>query len=150
MTKAIGSVFELSVRYLLLLYTTGKKSLTESRLCAMDFIVTYSRDFDLASENLHGNSVYRYGEYASRCSMSSAAIKRLVLLGLITVGTNPNGFVYMISETGVDYCSSINSEYADCYCRQAYIVIDHFAQTTDTDLIRTILKKASAYGKEDA
>ena len=62
MAKALGSVFELSIRYLLLLHASGKDLLTESRLCAEDFICTYAADFGIAAENLNGNSGYRYGE----------------------------------------------------------------------------------------
>lgn len=83
MAKALGSVFELSIRYLLLLHVSGKKPLTESRLCAEDFICTYGADFGFAVENLNGSSGYRYGEYASRCSMANGAIRYLVLRGLI-------------------------------------------------------------------
>lgn len=82
MAKALGSVFELSIRYLLLLHASGKDPLTESRLCAEDFICTYAADFGIAAENLNGNSGYRYGEYASRCSMANDAIRHLVLRGM--------------------------------------------------------------------
>ena len=75
MTKAIGSVFELAMRYLLVLNSSGRKALTESRICAEDFICTYAADFGLADENLNGNSGYRYGEYASRCSLANDAIR---------------------------------------------------------------------------
>ena len=80
MAKALGSVFELSIRYLLLLHASGKDPLTESRLCAEDFICTYAADFGITAENLNGNSGYRYGEYASRCSMANDAIRHLVLM----------------------------------------------------------------------
>lgn len=148
MAKVLGSVFELAMRYLLLVYAAGKQPQTESRLCAEDFICTYAADFGLASENLNGNSGYRYGEYASRCSMSNSAIKYLVLNGLITATAESKGFVYRISSTGIEYCSTLDSEYADSYYRLAYAVIDHYAHTTDTELVRTIWAKASADGRE--
>lgn len=149
MAKALGSVFELSMRYLLLLHVSGKKPLTESRLCAEDFICTYAADFGFAAENLNGNSGYRYGEYASRCSMSSFAIKYLVLHGLIMVKADTQGFTYTITDVGSDYCSTLDSTYADCYVHLAYSVIDHFAQTTDAELVHAIWAKASVNGQEE-
>lgn len=149
MAKALGSVFELSMRYLLLLHVSGKKPITESRLCAEDFICTFAADFGLSSENLNGNSGYRYGEYASRCSMSSSAIKYLVLHGLIMPKADAQGFIYTITDAGSDYCSTLDSAYADSYCHLAYSVIDHFAQTADAELVRAIWAKASVDGKEE-
>ena len=106
MAKALGSVFELSIRYLLLLHASGKDPLTESRLCAEDFICTYAADFGIAAENLNGNSGYRYGEYASRCSMANDAIRHLVLRGMISVHADDRGFTYAITAAGSDYCST--------------------------------------------
>lgn len=113
MTKAIGSVFELAMRYLLVLNSSGRKALTESRICAEDFICTYAADFGLADENLNGNSGYRYGEYASRCSLANDAIRYLVLHGLISATADARGFTYTITRAGNDYCSTLNSDYAD-------------------------------------
>lgn len=149
MAKALGSVFELSMRYLLLLHVSRKKPLTESRMCAVDFICTYAADFGLSSENLNGNSGYRYGEYASRCSMSNSAVKHLVLHGLIMPQAGAQGFTYTITDTGSDYCSALDSTYAVDYCHQAYSVIEYFAQTGDAELVRTIWAKASADRKEE-
>jgi len=149
MAKSLGSVFELSMRYLLLLHVSGKKPLTESRLCAEDFICTYAADFGLTSENLNGNSGYRYSEYALRCSMSNSAIKYLALHGLIMPKADAQGFTYTITDAGSDYSSTLDSTYADSYCLLAYSVIDHFAQTADYELVRTIWAKASADEKEE-
>ena len=115
MAKALGSVFELSIRYLLLLHASGKDPLTESRLCAEDFICTYAADFGIAAENLNGNSGYRYGEYASRCSMANDAIRHLVLRGMISVHADDRGFTYAITAAGSDYCSTLNSAW---YCQE--------------------------------
>lgn len=99
MAKALGSVFELSIRYLLLLHMSGNKPLTESRLCADDFICTYAADFGLATENLNGSSGYRYGEYASRCSMANEAIRYLVLHGLIKPRATPSWVALHLSSS---------------------------------------------------
>lgn len=149
MAKALGSVFELSIRYLLLLHMSGNKPLTESRLCADDFICTYAADFGLATENLNGSSGYRYGEYASRCSMANEAIRYLVLHGLIKPNADANGFTYAITDAGIEYCSALNSAYADSYFQLAYTVIDHYACFTDAELVRHIWSKAASEGKEE-
>ena len=149
MAKALGSVFELSIRYLLLLHASGKDPLTESRLCAEDFICTYAADFGIAAENLNGNSGYRYGEYASRCSMANDAIRHLVLRGMISVHADDRGFTYAITAAGSDYCSTLNSAYADSYCQLAYTVIEKYAHNTDTEVVRQIWAKASSEGREE-
>ena len=149
MAKALGSVFEQSMRYLLLLHASGKKPLTESRLCAADFICTYAADFGVATENLNGNSCYRFGEYASRCIMANNVIKHLVLHGLIKPKADAQGFIYTITDAGIEYCSTLNSLYADRYCQLAYIVIEHYAHFTDAEFVRHIWAKASTEGREE-
>lgn len=149
MAKALGSVFELSIRYLLLLHVSGKKPLTESRLCAEDFICTYAADFGFAAENLNGNSGYRYGEYASRCSMANGAIRYLVLHGLIKPNADAQGFTYTITDAGIEYCSTLNSTYADSYYQLAYMVTEQHDHITDAELVRHIWAKASSIGREE-
>ena len=149
MAKALGSVFELSIRYLLLLHISGEKPLTESRLCAEDFICTYAADFGFAAENLNGNSGYRYGEYAARCSMTNGAIRYLVLHGLIKANADAQGFTYTITDAGIEYCSTLNSAYADNYCQLAYMVKEQHEHITDAELVRHIWVKASTIGREE-
>ena len=149
MAKALGSAFELAIRYLLLLYASGRKALTESRLSAEDFVCTYAADFGLTAENLNGNSSYRYGEYASRCSMANTAIKYLVLHGLIKPSADAQGFTYTITDAGIEYISTLNSVYADNYYRLACTVIDHYVHITDDELVRHIWAKASSEGREE-
>ena len=149
MAKALGSVFELSIRYLLLLLVSGKKPLTESRLCAEDFISTYAADFGFAAENLNGNSGYRYGEYASRCSMANGAIRYLVLHGLIKPNVDAQGFTYTITDAGIEYCSTLNSAYADSYCQLAYMAMEQHEHVPDAELVRHIWSKASTIGREE-
>lgn len=149
MAKALGSVFELSMRYLLLLHVSGKKPLTESRLCAEDFICTYAADFGIATENLNGNNGYRYGEYASRCSMANDVIRHLVLHGLIKPNADAHGFTYTITDAGIEYCCALNSIYADSYYQLAYTVIEHYAHFEDAELVRHIWAKASSEGREE-
>jgi len=149
MAKALGSMFELALRYLLLLHASGKKALTESRLSAEDFVCTYAADFGLAADNLNGNSGYRYGEYASRCSMANAAIRYLVLHGLSKPSADAQGFTYTITDAGVEYISTLNSVYADNYYRLACTVIDHYAHVTDDELVRHIWAKTSSERREE-
>ena len=149
MAKALGSVFELSIRYLLLLHVSGKKPLTESRLCAEDYICTYAADFGFATENLNGNSGYRYGEYASRCSMANGAIRYLVLHGLTKPNVDAQGFTYTITDAGIEYCSTLNSAYADSYCQLAYMAMEQHEHIPDAELVRHIWSKASTIGREE-
>lgn len=129
------------MRYLLLLRASGENPMTERRLCTEDFICTYAHDFGLSSTNLNGNSNYRYGEYAARCSMAGGAIKHLLLRGLVMIQTGIDGYSYWITNAGIAYYNRLDSEYARRYSALACAVVSHFVDTSDTELIHLVLSK---------
>ena len=54
-----------------------------------------------------------------------------------------------ITDAGIEYCSALNSVYADSYCQLAYMVIEQYAYITDTELVRQIWSKASSERREE-
>ena len=52
--SALGSVFEISLRILLMLRELFPSKLDEQQVSALDFISVYASDFGLLDENLHG------------------------------------------------------------------------------------------------
>ncbi len=123
MSNIIGSEFELYLRILLILEASDNKSLTEGAIAALDHIIVYARDFDMAEYNLHGSNKYRFGELASRRATVKVSLKKLVLDRLVSVENTSNGFMYSLSENGRDFSAELDTGYADAYCSIAAKVI---------------------------
>jgi hypothetical protein len=147
MNSIIGSQFEASLRILLLFEAAQNEPLTEGAIVALDYIAVYSHDFGLPQPNLNGESKYRFGEFASRRSTVRAAIKQLVLDGLVAATRSPDGFVYKLSEEGADFAANLSSDYADAYCEAATLVISGIGVAEET-LSEMINRKSVASVRE--
>lgn len=110
--------FEFSLRILLLLSKSTRDSLNADEILAFDFIISYSKDFNLTDYSLHGDSNYKFSELSYRKSQINEAIKLLVRQGLVEVLTL-NGFTYKISDKGLDFIISIDNAYTDGYIETA-------------------------------
>ena len=66
MQELFNSTFEVSLRLMLLLSTTGDIPMTVDRIAAYDVMTIYSRDFGLSDEVLHGDNEFGLSEFASR------------------------------------------------------------------------------------
>lgn len=60
----LGGVFEMFMRYCLLLDASDGNNMNEYRICALDYITTYANDFGFDNYNLNGNGDYRRGNSA--------------------------------------------------------------------------------------
>ena len=87
--SALGSVFEISLRILLMLRELFPSKLDEPQVSALDFISVYASDFGLLDENLHGYGDYRFSEYPARKHMVDSALKNLVLDGYVRLFSPP-------------------------------------------------------------
>ena len=112
---SVGSVFELSLRILLMLHEAFPMQLDARQLAAIDFISVYAADFGLMDENLHGSSNYRYSEYLARKSLVDKALRNLVLDGCIKMLADSAGYCYSITKTGKEKCGKLTSSYAGEY-----------------------------------
>ena len=137
MDEIFGTEFEMSLRLPLLLHN---RTMTEDRLCAIDYIITYAKDFQFATVNLHGDGYFRKCEYAARQLLASRAIKRLVLKGFLAVHTEPTGFSYSLSDTGAAFVSKFQSIYALKYMKLAEAITPQVSNLSDHDLIEMIYK----------
>lgn len=144
-TGAIGGAFELSLRFLLLLDVSDDAGMTEERLCCLDFICTYAHDFGLGEYNLHGNSSYRFSEFVTRQLISNAAIRSLVMKGLLNVDLSEHGFVYSLNDVGSQFCKSFQSEYAQEYCGIAGHVSHILSSQSDSSLLTLIRSKSVSF-----
>jgi hypothetical protein len=112
MNEALGTLFEISLRVLLVLSAAKKRSVTADMIAAVDFITVYGKDFGVSDENLHGDNNFKFSEFTVRRENVTKAIKGLMLDGLVTVAVKDGGFSYSITEVGINYCSKFENEYA--------------------------------------
>lgn len=125
MTSGIGSVFELSLRILLLLNEVSER-LDEEQIGAIDYAAVYAADFGILDENLHGYGNYRYGEYLARKPVVSTALRSLVLNGHVLLHSGNSGFSYSVSDEGKQKCAYLKDEYADEYILAVNAVLQEY------------------------
>lgn len=135
-----NSPFEMSLRILILLEVYGKDCL-EDRIWAYDFMACYSSEFSVKDVNLHGNSTLKFAEIVSRKQLVGAALKELVVKGLVSVSVGQS-FSYNISEAGQQCVRKLVSPYATEYRSIIGIIHNKYAEVTDTDLIQMIQNKS--------
>ena len=136
----IGSVFEQSIRYLLMMYTVDD-SLSEDRINCLDLITTYAADFGIESSNLHGNSGYRFGEFASRAFTAKEALLDLAQRELIRIEPTDKGCVYEITDNGNEFINDLNSSYVGMYVEVADKVDYHFKDMPTRKLHNLITRR---------
>lgn len=115
MSNIFNSAFEVSLRVLLILNEYEGLSLTADKITIADFISVYGASFGIADTNLHGNNIFKFSEFATRRHLIQQAIKLLVIKGLIIVDFNKDGFTYRITNSGISYCNSLESDYANSF-----------------------------------
>lgn len=125
MISGIGSVFEMSLRILLLLNEVNAR-LNEDQIGAIDYAAVYAADFGILDENLHGYGNYRHGEYLARKPIVSTALRSLVLNGRIHLHTDKSGYTYSVSDNGRQQCVSLKDEYAGEYILAVNAVLQEY------------------------
>lgn len=148
MNSILGSQFEASLRILLLLEAAQSEMISEGAIAALDYITVYAHDFGLSESNLNGEGNYRFGEFASRRKTIRTAVKQLVLDGLIIVSRSSLGFHYRLSNDGVDFSESLDTDYADAYCETAARVIARLGKSEAT-LVNMINRTSISSMRED-
>lgn len=143
MTKLFNSTFEVSLRTLLLLSQTTDANMTLDRLVAYDFISLYGRHFDLADINLHGDNEYGFSELFARRTVMQAALKELVLDGLVKAIRRSDGFCYEITDIGATFCKKQTTDYAVAYRRLAKATYEKYNGMTEVELMAVISRKAT-------
>lgn len=140
MNVGIGSEFEQSIRYLILIYAIGE-AMPEDRICSLDFITTYAADFGIGSNNLHGSSGYRFGEFTSRAFTAKESLLYLALHELIKVSLTDQGCVYEITNAGNDFVNALHSSYVGMYLNIADSVNLHFQNVSTKDLHKIVTQR---------
>lgn len=143
MSKVFNSVFEVSLRLLILLSENENKEMTLDRIAAFDYMAIYGSSFGVADTDLHGENEFGMCEFPTRRSSAQAALKELVLQGLIKVRKTQNGFEYCISDTGIKLCAGLKSDYAAEYRKRIASLAVTYKGKTDVELLG-VLTRTSA------
>lgn len=128
-TKIFNTEFEVSMRLLLLLYSTNT-GLDEEKILYLDFFTIYAKNYKLGDDNINGDSKYMLNEFTAQRRLIKEAIKVLVLEGLIDVNNTKEGFIYKINNKGKSFCESMTSDYSKKYKKQATITREWFLNKT--------------------
>lgn len=131
------------MRLLLMLSINESSSRTIDNLTLADFITNYSKEFGIADSNLHGDNEFSFSEIALRRTSAQEAIKTLVLDGLVIVHQSENGFKYSISPTGITFCQTLTSVYAQEYRTFAKKTNTFMASKTESELLAIISKRTA-------
>lgn len=138
MNDVFNTLFEVSLRVLLLLNNVEGEMLTVDFITAIDFITIYGKDFGISDENLHGDNNYKFSEFAMRRDYVNKAIRKLVINGFACVETHQNGFAYAITEAGAAYCSNFENEYAVLYQKLAQKTWVLVSKKSEREVLRSI------------
>lgn len=138
MNSIFNSPFEISLRVLLILENSNGLLYSSDMLAAIDFMAVYGQDFGISDNNMHGNNLFKYSEFATRRELTKEATRNLVLKDLISVDCSQNGFTYTITTIGIQYCSSLKSDYANCYREMVTKVLNYIEDMSEKKVLNLI------------
>lgn len=137
MDRLFNSLFENSVRLMLLLYEYDLPQ-SMDMLYVVDFMTLYSQTFGLSDYNLNGDNDFKFSEFASQRQLVSEALRELVLNGISEVVNYHDSISYVITPEGEEYCESLESLYAMEYRKNARRVIKAIGDKSERMLIAEI------------
>lgn len=132
-----NTVFETTLRIVLLTSSSPNVFFSSTRILALDFINCYAKAFGLAAENLHGNNDFKYGELAGRRVLVTEAIKKLVRSGILQVQSD-HGYQYKITASGLELSDNFSCTYANEYRRVSKISMKKYKRKSSEELLMEI------------
>lgn len=135
--NVFNTVFEMSLRIILLTSSSPNFYFTSTRFLVLDFINCYAEKFGLADTNLHGDNNFMYAEIAGRRALVLEAIKKLVKHGMLKVQAK-DGYSYKITNTGLEFARKLSSTYAQEYRRISRSTVSKYGFEEDEKLIKLI------------
>ncbi len=138
MSKIFNTPFEVSLRIMLLLSVSDGASMTLDRIASYDLMTIYSREFGLSGSVLHGDNEFGLSEFASRRSKTKAALRELVLDGIVKAVATEKGFCYHITPAGKTVADKMTTQYAAEYRRLATITVAKYESVPDEDIVVAI------------
>lgn len=128
---------------MVMLLDTVNAALTLDRISAYDFIAIYSEDFAISENALNGENGFAFSELSARRKLIKAALKDLVVDGLVTVDDNEAGILYAVSAAGRSMSESLRSEYAARYKELMRLVSEKYDNYDDVQLFAEINRQST-------
>ena len=138
--RLFNSPYEMQLRLSLLLSRISFP-ISLDKLVALDFITVYGAEFNVSAENLHGDSMFRFSEIASKREQAQEAIRRMAKMGIIEIQIT-NGYEYSLSSAGKKYANSFEGMYASKYRKNAEKAVKEYSQYSDQELMKMIQNKS--------
>lgn len=107
-------------------------------IAALDFAALYGKSFGFSNQNIRGDNLFKFSEFATRKKLAGEGIKLLVQKGLINVNSINQGFTYRISCEGKDFSSKLNTKYAQDYRKQIRLALRHFSNDSEQIILNKI------------
>ena len=140
--KLFNTPFELSLHVVLLLDVTDT-GFTLDRIAAYDFIAIYCEDFGVADRSLNGENGFAFSELSARRNLTKAAIKDLVVDGLVVATDDETGILYSVSDSGRKMSEGFQSEYAERYKELMRLVVEKYGNYSDVQLFNEINRQST-------
>ena len=134
----LNSEFEESLRILLILYNQRDIEINCTKIIALDILTIYGENYCVSENNLNGNNPYSYLEYLNRQLDGEKEIKKLILLGLVKINYSSKGYTYSITQKGIRYVDSLESQYVQEYLEINTNVIEKYNNLSDHELEKII------------
>ena len=126
----------------MLLLNVVNAAITHDRITAYDFIAVYCEDFGIADGSLNGENGFAFSELSAKRNLTKAAIKDLVLDGLVDAIDGEAGILYSISESGRKMSEVFQSEYASRYKELIRLVVEKYKDYSDVQLLNVINRQS--------
>ena len=132
--RLFNTPFEIFLHVVLLLDVLNA-AITHDRITAYDFIAVYCEDFGIADRSLNGENCFAFSELSARRNLTKAAIKDLVVDGLVVAVDGEWGILYLILENGRKMSEGFQSEYASRYKELIRLVVERYKDSSDVQLL---------------
>ncbi len=137
MNSIFNSAAEVSMRLLIILSMINKGKDIDT-LTAIDFISTYSKDFQINDYNLHGDNSYNFSCFASRRLLIQKSLSLLLKKHYIKAIDSKNGIEYIIIEQRKKICDKLNSSYSKKYKEIVKEVLSKFKNKSSKRIINEL------------
>lgn len=134
MNNIFNSPTEVSMRLLMILSMTNKGKDIDT-LTAIDFMATYSKDFEINEYNLHGDHNYNFSGFTSRRAFIKNALSLLLKNHYIKAIDSKYGIEYVIIEQQKKVCEKLNSTYARKYKETVKEVLSKLKNKSSKNII---------------
>lgn len=135
MNKLFNSTLEVSMRLIILLSILNDSKNIDIITC-LDFMATYSKDFQINNINLHGDNNYNLSGFTLRRSIIRKSLNTLVSYGLIDVQYTSKGIEYQVNIKSRVIVSKLNNIYASEYQQCVFDLLESVKNLSDNQIVK--------------